>query len=109
VFTQLPAHHRSVFRLALHDIDKINPVARADFNRRYQDQFLGPLAKLIDLGIARGQIRPIDPRQGVWALLGLMYPFFNTAFAGQGAGEGQAAKLIETIFFEGVEPREKAD
>jgi AcrR family transcriptional regulator len=103
VFTQLPINHRSIFRLAQLDLEKIDPAKRAAFNQRYHDEFLTPLSDIIKIGVSSDQIKAIDCQFGVWALLGLMYPFFNTYFNNQPEEVEKIIVLIETIFFDGLE------
>ena len=101
VFTKLPINVRSIFQKAQQDLSKVNPAARTSFNERYEEKFLVPLAEIIQAGIASNQIRNLNPHIAVWALLGLMYPFFNKEFT-EDASKEEVALLIESIFFEGV-------
>lgn len=105
IFTQLPHNHRAIIRLASQDMAKINPAARADFDLRYQEKFLSYLRRILENGIEGGQIRPFNPQLGVWALLGLMYPFLNQNFAEAPDEVERVVGLIEMVFFEGVELR----
>lgn len=104
VFTQLPADHRAIIRLASQDMGKIDPVFHADFNQRYQEKFLNRLAGLLETGIVSGQVCEMDAHLGVWALLGLMYPFMNQDFSETGGEAESVAAFIEKVFFDGVEP-----
>lgn len=101
VFIMLPVNVRTMFQKAQQDISKLNPEARTAFNQRYYDKFLNPLAKIIQTGIATNQIRNLNPHTIVWALLGLMYPFFNSEFTAD-TNKEEVVSLIKTIFFEGV-------
>jgi len=103
VFTQIPIDHRSIFRLAQLDLARVNQTSRAAFNQRYYEKFLTPLSEIIEMGIASNQIKAIDPPLGVWALLGLMYPFFSTNFDNQPEETEKIIDLIEIIFFDGLE------
>jgi len=103
VFTQLPVGHRSIFRLAQLDLAKINQASRSEFNQRYYDIFLTPLAEIFAAGVSSNQIKAIDPHLGVWALLGLMYPFFFTKFDNASEDVEKIIDLIEMIFFDGLE------
>ncbi len=102
VFTRLPADHRAIIRLAGQEMNKVRPELRADFNRRYDEEFVGRLARLLDQGIRSGELREVDPQLSVWALLGLMYPFFNPERPLTAERTGQVTGFIEAIFFEGV-------
>ncbi len=101
VFTELPLNVRSIFQKAQQDLSKVNLAARTSFNKRYEEKFLAPLAEIIQTGIVSNQIRDLNPHIAVWALLGLMYPFFNREFH-EDASKEEVVRLIESIFFEGV-------
>lgn len=97
IFTHIQSGRRSVIRLASQEADKITPEARAAFHRRYEEQFLGRIQRILDEGIRAGDFRPMDTRLGVWSLLGLMYPFMN-----QESAVEQVVPVITMIFLEGV-------
>jgi hypothetical protein len=44
----------------------------------------------------------MDPSLATWLLLGMMYPFFYPAHAGEMATPDAAAALMVAIFFEGA-------
>lgn len=97
IFTHIQSGRRSVIRLASQEADKITPEARTEFHRRYEEQFLGRIQRILDEGIRAGDFRPMDTRLGVWSLLGLMYPFMN-----QESAVEQVVPVITMIFLEGV-------
>ena len=101
VFIQMPANRRAIIRLASQDMGKLQPVVRADFDRQYQEKFLNHLARWLEEGAASGELRSMDPYLGTWALLGLMYPFFNQN-ASNPEEQLKIVRLIETVFFEGM-------
>ncbi len=103
VFTQLPIEDRSIFRLAQQDLASIDQASRAAFNQRYHAKFITPIAEIIETGVSINQIKAIDPQLGVWALLGLMYPFFFTKLDNQSEDVEKIIDLIEMIFFDGIE------
>jgi AcrR family transcriptional regulator len=102
VFIRLPPDHRAIIRLAGQELDKVRPELRVGFDRKYNEQFVGRLAGWLALGIQSGELRQVDPQLAVWALLGLMYPFFNPKHPTQEEKTEQIAGFIETVFFEGV-------
>ncbi len=101
VFTKLPINVRSIFQKAQQDLSKVNPAARTSFNERYEEKFLAPLAGIIQTGIDLNQICDLNPHIAVWALLGLMYPFFNREFT-EDTSKEEVVRLIESIFFDGI-------
>lgn len=109
IFSRLPADRRAIIRLASQEMDKVTPEARTAFDRRYREQFINRLARLIQAGIASGQLRTIDPGLGVWGLLGLMYPFFNMATSESDQSERDMEPIVAfilSVFFEGVQARD---
>jgi AcrR family transcriptional regulator len=102
IFTRLPAEHRAIIRLASQEMDKVSPEARADFNLRYEQKFIGRLAGLLQRGMEAGDLRSLDPHLAVWGLLGLMYPFFNYT----SGNPEEIIQFILTIFLEGLEKRD---
>lgn len=102
IFTRLPAEHRAVIRLASQDLGKVSPEAHQAFNGQYQERFLGRLAALLDEGVHTGELRAMNTQMGVWALLGLMFPFFNPAYAAANVPMDVVTTFIDTVFFEGM-------
>jgi len=82
-------------------LGKVNPAAQADFNLRYQERFLVPLAALFEAGV-----RPVRSALSIHTyVFGRCWgnvPFFNSNFVGQPAEVDKVVGLIETIFFEGL-------
>ncbi len=72
-----PSEQRAVIRLASMEMAHLSPEARAAFGRDYEQQFIGRIAAMLQAGVARGELRPIDPHAATWLLLGMMYPFFT--------------------------------
>jgi len=101
IFRQ-PSEKRSIIRLASQEMPNLTPAFRADFGRRYYEQFIGALTGILKEGIQRGEIRPCDPTQAVWVLLGMMYPFFTPNQ--EPAALDSVADLITQIFFNGIAP-----
>jgi hypothetical protein len=57
---------------------------------------------MIEEGIERGELGPIDPQLAAWLLLGMAYPFFAPGPASTTAG---IAGEIVRVFFEGLGKR----
>ena len=74
-----------------------------EFGRLYQARFIGQVEAILAEGVARGDLRPLDPRQTTRLLLGMLYPFLDAAHDPE-AGAADVA-LALTIFFEGAEHR----
>lgn len=102
VLVDFPADQRAIIRLASQEIGKLNPTRREAFNQQYETRFTGRLAALLAAGIAADEFRALDPQAGMWALLGMMYPFFNLRFPQNGMDAEAAANLVDSVFFEGI-------
>lgn len=72
----LPAERRSILRVAMHDVDRLDDVQRASFNEAYHRRFLDPLRGIFADGIASGDFVDGDPDFFVKLVLGTIYPFF---------------------------------
>lgn len=106
IFMQLPAERRAIIRLASQEMGKVRPQVRDAFGERYQAEFLGRLENILRAGVQAGEIRPLDPALAVWALLGLMYPFFNSSepeFSPMQAED--LTNFLVDFFFQGAEAR----
>ena len=94
-------HQSALIRLGTHEMANLDDSIRKEFYQRYQEKFLSPLARMIQTGIDIGEIRPIEPDQGVWALLGLIFPYLNRI--GPSDEQVQAtAVFIESVLFDGI-------
>ena len=102
VLVEFPAEQRAVTRLASQELGKLSEANRLSFNHQYEAHFTGRLAGLIAAGKSSGEFRPLDAQMSVWALLGLMYPFFNVRFPMKGMDSAAAAQLVKTVFFNGI-------
>ena len=102
VLVEFPADRRAVIRLASQELGKLGESNRLAFNQQYEARFTGRLAGLMAAGKTAGEFRPLDAHMSVWALLGLMYPFFNVRFPQKGMDSAAAAQLVESIFFNGI-------
>jgi AcrR family transcriptional regulator len=101
IFHRAP-EQRAIIRLASQEMGHLSLEARAEFNRLYHEKFIGQVEAILSAGIARGELRPMDPSLATWLLLGMMYPFFYPAHAGEMATPDAAAALMVAIFFEGA-------
>jgi AcrR family transcriptional regulator len=96
-----PADQRAIIRLG-QEIAHISPAARADFGRRYQEQFIGQVAGLLGDAVARGELRAIEPLTLTWLLLGMMYPFFAGSQEREQPPPEQVIDDLLAVFFQGA-------
>jgi len=75
VLTQ-PAEQRATIRLASQEINQLSAESRSLFGALYQEQFILKLQAILQEGMARGDFRPMPAGVAVWALLGIMFPYF---------------------------------
>jgi AcrR family transcriptional regulator len=100
-----PPEQRSIIRLASQEISNISPPNRARFLAMYHEQFVERIAALLQEGMARGELRAVDPALATWTLLGMMYPYLHPSPPTQLL---PSAALIEQqlqIYLDGITPR----
>lgn len=99
----LPAEQRALIRLANQEMVHMSAAARASFETTYHAQFLGQIEELLQMGIARGDLRPVNVRLAAWLLLGMAYPFLAAGYPDEAMSE--VVDLIVTVFCEGLGQR----
>ena len=99
----LPAEQRALIRLANQEMVHMSAEARTNFEAIYQRQFLGQIGELLQMGIARGELRPVNVQLATWLLLGMAYPFFAPGHPGEAMSE--VVDLIVTVFYDGLGQR----
>ncbi len=104
ILAQAP-DQRAVIRLASQEMPHLSEAAREQFGRLYQARFVGRVRGLLQEGIERGELRPMDPEAGTWILLGMLYPFLSPSPGLGQAPTASAIDLLLTIFFEGAAVR----
>jgi AcrR family transcriptional regulator len=101
IFDRAP-EQRAIIRLASQEMGHLGREAHAEFNRFYHEKFIGQVEAILSDGIAHGELRPMDPSLATWLLLGMMYPFFYPAHAGEMSTKEAATALMVSIFFDGA-------
>ena len=99
IFQHAP-EQRAIIRLARRWIN--SATRRAEFSRLYHKKFIGQVEAIISEGIANGELRPMTPSLATWLLLGMMYPFFYAAHAGEMTSFDETTALMLAIFFDGA-------
>lgn len=103
----LPACERAIIRLASQEMGHLSQASRADFGQIYREQFIGRIEALLQSGMARGELRPVDPGLATWLLLGMAYPFFYPSHP-QPEDMREVIELMVTTFFDGLGMRGQA-
>jgi hypothetical protein len=96
----LRADPRALTRLANQEMVHMSAEARASFEATYHLKFLGQIEELLQTGIARGELRPVNVQLATWLLLGMAYPFFSPTHPGEAMDE--VVELIVSVFFDGL-------
>lgn len=91
---------RAVIRLASQEIVHLDETARSAFIHRYHDAFVGRIRAFVQEGVERGELRPVDPVRTTWVLLGMIYPFIQSARIAE--DQQGPEELVLRIFFDGL-------
>ena len=97
-----PAEQRAVIRLGSQEMAQLSAPARAAFNRAYHEKFIDRVQAMLQAGIDRGELRPIDPSVATWTLLGMMYPYFYPAHSQDVPAPSAVLEQILTIYLDGI-------
>ncbi len=104
IFAQSP-DQRAIVRVARQEMAALSQQALEQFGRLYQARFIGQVEAMLADGVARRELRELDPRQATWLFLGMIYPFLDAAHDPDAGTEEAALALALTIFFEGADLR----
>ncbi len=97
-----PAEQRAIIRLASQEMPQLSEAARRDFDRLYHRKFLRKIEAIIEKGVQRGDLRPVDPNVATWTLLGMMYPYFYPAHAAELPAPADVAEQLVSIYLDGL-------
>ena len=71
-----PAEQRATIRLASQEINQLSPETRKMFGAIYREKFIDKLQMILQEGMSQGDFRAMPGDVAVWALLGVMFPYF---------------------------------
>jgi AcrR family transcriptional regulator len=97
-----PAEQRAMVRLASQELTQLSDAARTALQESYRERFLQKIQAILQSGIIRGELRPVDPELATWTLLGMMYPYFYPAHAYEAPPPAKIAGQILDIYLDGV-------
>lgn len=97
-----PVEQRSVIRLSSQEFTQLSDPARQAFYLSYHKKFIDKITAMIVRGMQKGEIRPMEPALVVWALLGIMYPYFYPSHVAEVMPTREVAQQISRIFWQGV-------
>ncbi|WP_423226620.1 TetR/AcrR family transcriptional regulator [Candidatus Amarolinea aalborgensis] len=101
IFAQAP-EQRAIIRLASQEMLQLSQEARARFGLIYHQKFIAQIEAILQRGMSRGELRPMDVHLATWILLGMMYPFFYPAHANELGAPAAAIDLMLEVFFDGA-------
>jgi AcrR family transcriptional regulator len=97
-----PPEQRAIIRLARQEMATLNQSSLEQFGSLYQAKFIGQVEAILADGVARRELRELDPRQATWLLLGMLYPFLDTSHDLEVGAADAAIALALSVFFEGA-------
>jgi AcrR family transcriptional regulator len=97
-----PPEQRSIIRLASQELSNISPENRARFLEMYHGRFIRRITAMLQEGMARGELRPLDANLATWTLLGMMYPYFHPAPPTQSMPQQALLDQLLGIYFDGL-------
>jgi len=98
-----PPEQRATIRLASQELSQISHPASQNFHQVYYEKFVGKIQAIIQTGIQVGELRKVDPTLATWALLGIMYPYFNYTQSPESSPPDALAKQLVVIYLTGLE------
>jgi len=101
VLTQ-PAEQRATIRLFSQEITHLNPESRKAFDIIYREKFVGKLQSILQTGMQTDEFRQIQPDVAVWALLGIMFPYFYPTHSPDSAVPAETIQEIVKIYLAGI-------
>lgn len=96
-----PPEQRALIRLANQEMQHISQHAALGFTAGYHAKFTDPLVEMLAQGMARGELRPVDAGVAARLLLGMMYPFLQSASPSPTATR-EGVDLMIATFFDGL-------
>ena len=97
-----PAEQRSTIRLASQEITQLSPEARSAFNVIYRQKFIDKVQSIFQKGMENGEFRKIQADVAVWALLGIMFPYFYPAHSGNLPVPAEIIDEVTGIYLAGI-------
>jgi AcrR family transcriptional regulator len=101
VLTQ-PAEQRAIIRLASQEISHLEAASRQAFDELYRQKFIGKLQAILRAGMEHNELKPMQLDVAVWALMGIMYPYFYPAHAGNSPISAETIQMIVEIYLNGL-------
>ena len=97
-----PPGQRAIIRLASQEIGQLSATSRKSFERIYREKFIGKVEAILKSGMKGGEFKTIRPEVATWTLLGMMYPYFYPAHAGDEGLPAETIQQITDVFLDGI-------
>jgi len=97
-----PTEQRAIIRLASQEMGQLSAPARKAFDKIYREKFIGKVEAILKTGMDRGEFREVEPAVATWTLLGMMYPYFYPAHAGNVGLSDETIQQILIVYLEGI-------
>ena len=97
-----PPDQRAIIHLASQEVRQLSEPVRKSFGQIYQEKFIGKIEAILKAGMQRGEFKPIEPAVATWTLLGIMYPYFYPARAGNGNLPDETIRQIISVYLGGI-------
>jgi AcrR family transcriptional regulator len=97
-----PPEQRSIIRLASQELSNVSPENRARFLEMYHSRFIGRITALLEGGMARSELRPMNANIATWTLLGMMYPYFHPSPPSQALPTDVVVDELLAIYLDGI-------
>ena len=97
-----PTEECALIRLASQEMGHVSPQARKRFEKVYQAKFIGKVESILAAGMEQGELHRMPPEVATWTLLGMMYPYFYPAHAGDKGLSDETIRQIAMIYLEGI-------
>jgi len=101
ILTQ-PAEQRATIRLSMQESSHLGPESRKTFDTLYREKFIGQLQTILKAGMQNGEFRQIQAEVAVWALLGMMFPYFYPSHAGDHPVPDETISEVVRIYLTGI-------
>lgn len=101
VLTQ-PAEQRAIIRLASQEINQLSLETRKMFGGIYREKFINKLQAILQEGMDRGDFWTMPGDIAVWALLGIMFPYFYPSHSVDSSIPTETIDKVVRIFLNGV-------
>jgi AcrR family transcriptional regulator len=98
----VPAERSAVLRLALHDLDRLDPEDHQAFVQAYRHRLTDPVERIFLEGAANGEFRPFDPEFLVWFMVGMAYPYFGLPESTYVATGPDTVDRLLDVFIDGL-------